>query len=68
MHPLFQVEFQKVSNLYKIAMQQGDVHAVDFLCNTVRAVVSQCCLNCVSGSAANYVYEHMVVLCRNLHW
>ncbi|KAL3162081.1 hypothetical protein ABBQ38_009147 [Trebouxia sp. C0009 RCD-2024] len=32
------VEYQKVSDLYKIATQAGDVHAVDFLCNTVRAV------------------------------
>lgn len=37
---LLQVEYQKVSDLYKVAMQQADAHAVDFLLNTIRAVVS----------------------------
>lgn len=27
------------SNVYKIAMKEGDVHAVDFLCSSARARV-----------------------------
>ena len=34
------MDYQKCSDVYKIAMKEGDVHAVDFLCSSVRARVS----------------------------
>lgn len=36
---LSQVQYQKYSDLYKIANSEGDIHAVDFLANATRAVV-----------------------------
>ena len=38
-----QVQYQKISDVYKVAQQDGDIHAVDILSNSIRSVVSTIC-------------------------